>query len=89
MILPESLQNKTTRLNPDGGVQPEACLAGEAAGWTFKGLAGHACCSGYSFNAMSAQEAFMIYGFPYVNDIIAGIVTIGVCLPQPGSRKSG
>lgn len=89
VILPENLQNTVTRLNPDGAVQPEACLAGEAAGWTFKGLASKTCCSGYSFNALSAQEAFMIYGFPYVSDIIAGIVTIGVCLPKSGSPKSG
>ena len=78
--LPENLQNAVTRLNPDGAaLGHEACLAGEAAGWTFKSLAGTACCSGYSFNA---QEAYMIYGFPYVSDIIPGLVTVGVCLPE-------
>lgn len=89
--LPENLQNAVTPLNPDGAALGHgACLSGEAAGWTFKDLAETACCSGYSFNALSAQEAFMIYGFPYVSDIIAGIVTIGVCLPKlAGSPKSG
>lgn len=89
VFLPENLRNTATRLNPGSAVQPEACLAGEAVGWTFKGLASKTCCSDYSFNALSAQEAFMIYGFPYVSDIIAGIVTVGVCLPKLGSPKSG
>ena len=81
--LPENLQNAVTRLIPDGAaLGHEACLTGEAAGWTSKGLAETACCSGYSFNALSAQEAFMIYGFPYISDIIAGIVTISACLPK-------
>ena len=88
--LPESLQNEVTRLNPDdAALEHGACLAGEAAAWTFKRLAEAACCTGYSFNALSAQEAFMIYGFPYVSDIITGLVTIGVCLPKSGSPESG
>lgn len=90
VALPENLQNAVTRLNPDGAVLGHgACLAGEATGWTFKSLAETTCCLGYSFHALSAQEAFMIYGFPYVSDIVAGIVTIGVCLPKSGSPKSG
>lgn len=89
VFLPENLRNTATRLNLDVAVQPEACLAGEAAGWTSKGLASKTCCSDYSFNALSAQEAFMIYGFPYVSGIIAGIVTVSVCLPKSGSPKSG
>lgn len=81
--LPENLQVAVTRLNPDGAaLGHEACLAGEAAGWTFKSLVGRACCSDYSFNALSAQEAYMICGFRYVSDIIAGLVTVGVCLPE-------
>ena len=88
--IPINFQNAATRLNPDGAALGHgACLAGEAAGWTFKRLAGTTCCSGYSFNAMSPQEAFMIYGFGFVSDIIAGIVTIGVCLPNSGAPKSG
>ncbi len=85
--LPEDLQRAATRLNPMGA--HEACLAGEATGWTFKRLAGKTCCSGYSFKALSAQEVFTIYGFRYVSDIIAGIVTLGVCLPNSGAPKSG
>ena len=89
VILPETLRNTVNRLNPDGAVLGHgACLAGEASGWTFERLAGTACCSGYSFNALSAQEAFMIYGLPYVSDLIAGIVTIGLCLPESASPKS-
>lgn len=88
--LPENLQNAVTRLNPDGAALGHgACLAGEAAGWTFKRLARTACCSGYSFNALSPQEVLMIYGFPYISDIIAGLVTIGVCLPKSPSPLSG
>lgn len=89
VTLPERLQNAVTRLNPDGAILGHgACLGGEANGWTFKALAETACCSGYSFNALSAQEAYMIYGIPYVSDIVAGIVTIGVCLPNLGGPKS-
>ena len=90
VTIPEDLDNAANRLNPDGaGPGHEACLAGEAAGWTFERLAETTCCSGYSFNAMSAQDAFMIFGMPYVSDIVAGIVTIGVCLPNSRSPKSG
>ena len=90
VILPETLQNTANRLNPDGAILGHgACLAGETAGWTFKRLAAKACCSGYSFNALSPQEAFMIYGFPFVSDIVAGLVTVGVCLPTSGAPKSG
>ena len=88
--LPENLQDAATRLNPDGAVFGHGtCLAGEAAGWTYKRLSRTACCSGFYFNALTAQEAFMIYGFPYVSDIITGLVSIGVCLPKSGSPKSG
>lgn len=79
--LPDNLHNVANRNNPDGAILGHgACLAGEETGWTFKEAAGENCCKGYSFNAMSAQEAYMIYGLPYVSDIISGIVTIGVCL---------
>ena len=89
VILPETLRNKVNRLNPDGAVLGHGTyLAGEASGWTFERLAGTACCLGYSFNALSAQEAFMIYGLLYVSDLIAENVTIGVCLPQLGLPKS-
>lgn len=88
--LPENLLNAATRLNPDGAILRHGpCLAGKAAGWTSKRLAGKTCCSGYSFNALSPQEAFMIYGSGFVSDIVAGIVTIGVCLPTSGSSKFG
>ena len=80
VILPESLQNQTTRLNPDGAVQPETCLAGEVAGWTFKGLADHACCSGYSFNVMSAQEAFMLMAFrTLVISSLISLPSVSIC----------
>ena len=88
--LPESLQNRVSRLNPDGApLGHGACLAGETSGWTFKRLAQKACCSGYSFHALSPQEAYMIYGFPLVSEIIAGLVTVGVCLPTSSAPKSG
>ena len=77
------------RLNSGGAVLGHgACLAGEAVGWT-KGSTGTSCCSGYSFNALSAREAFMIYVFPYVSDIIAGLATNGVFLPMSASPQSG
>ena len=84
--LPGDIRNSVNRLNPSGAVLGSgACLAGEAAGWTFRQIAEKTCCSGYSFNSLSAQEAYMIYGFPYVSDIIAGTITIGVCL-KAGSQ---
>ena len=90
VVLPENLQNAAIRLNQGGAVLGHrACLAGEAAGWTFKTLAGTACCSGYSFNALSAQEAFMVSGFPYISNIIANLATNGVCLPKSASPQSG
>ena len=85
--VPEDLQSAATRLNPMSA--HEACFAGEVAGWTFKRLAGRTCCSGYYFNALSAQEVFLVYELRYVSDIIAGIVTVGVCLPSPGAPRSG
>ena len=88
--LPGNLPSSVSRLNPHGATLGRgACLAGEASGWTFKTLAEKACCSGYSFHALSPQEAFMIYGFPYVSEIIAGLVTVGVCLPKSGASRSG
>ena len=88
--LPEDLQNTVTRLNPDGAVLGHgACLAGQAAGWTFERLAGTACCSGYSYKAVSAQEAFMIYGFSSVSEIVTGLAAIGFCLPISGGPNSG
>ena len=31
----------------------------------------------------------MISGFPYASEIIADLVTVGVCLPKSGAQKSG
>ena len=74
--------NAVNRLNPDGAAMGhEACLAGEATGWTFQRFASKKCCQGYSFQALSAQEAYGNYGVaPYAGDIVTGVVTIGVCL---------
>ena len=88
--LPEYLQNAVTRLSPDGAVLGQgSCFDGEVAGWTFERLAGTACCSGCSFKALSAQEAFRIYSFRSVGEIITGLVAIGVCLPTSGVLQSG
>ena len=78
--------NVINRLNPEGAAMGHgACLAGEAAGWTFKKFASKKCCQGYSFQALSAQEAYANYGVaPHAGDIVAGIVTIGVCLKSLG-----
>lgn len=72
--------NTVNRLNPGGTAGGFAgCLAGEATGWTLKGLA--KCCAGYSFHALTAQEAYETYGVaPFASDIIAAAVTIGVCI---------
>jgi len=78
---PENLYNLANRNNPDGAVLGHgACLAGEEAGWTFEKSAAETCCSGYSFNALTAQEAHMLFNLPYVSDIITGLITIGICL---------
>lgn len=59
--LPKNLQNKLTWLNRDAAaVVKGACLVGEAAESTLKGLPGTACCSGYPFNVLSTEEAFMV-----------------------------
>jgi len=60
---------------------PGDCLAGEAAGWVFQRFSSKMCCQGYSFQALSAQEAYVNHGVaPYAGDVIAGVVIIGVCL---------
>lgn len=74
--------NPVSRLNPTGtafGFQ--GCLAGEATGWILQRLA--KCCLGYTFHALTAQEAYETYGVaPYVSasDVVASAYTIGVCL---------
>ena len=79
--LPANLYNLRNRLNTDGAILGHgACFAGEKAGWTFEMSAAKTCCPGYSFNALTPQEAYMLCSLPYVSDIIAGIVTIGFCL---------
>ena len=83
--LPGIPQIAATGLNPDGAILGHGgCISGEAAGWLFKRLAATPCCSGFCFNALSGQEAFLSYGFPYISDIMSGLVTIGVCLPKSG-----
>lgn len=70
------------RLNPKGTAFGfKGCLAGEATGWTLQRLA--RCCVGYTFEALTPQEAYEMYGVaPYVSasDVIASAFTIGVCL---------
>jgi len=80
--------NRVTRLNPTGtafGFQ--GCLAGEATGWTLQRLA--KCCVGYTFHALTPQEAYETYGVaPYTvsaSDVVASAFTIGVCLKKMNS----
>ncbi|CAD6579974.1 MAG: hypothetical protein ASARMPRED_009311 [Alectoria sarmentosa] len=55
------------------------CLAGQAAGWVLaRGEIGQ-CCPGYSFNALTASEAYVLYGVP-IDYIVAGVRSIGMCL---------
>lgn len=72
--------NAANRLNPGGTAGGFAGrLAGEAAGWTLQGLA--KCCVGYSFHALTAQEAYETCGVaPYASDVIAAAAAIGGCL---------
>ena len=63
-----------SRLN--GG---KPCLAGQAAGWTFSDFARGRCCSGYTFRALTASEAYVNYGLP-IGNVMAGIATVGICL---------
>lgn len=78
--LPEDFHNLRNRLNPDGAILGHgACLAGENTGWTFEKSAAKTCCPDYYFKALTAQEAHMLYGLPYVSDIVAGKVTVGFC----------
>ena len=57
----------------------KGCLAGEPSGWTIRESA--KCCTGYSFHALTAQEAYATYGgAPYAGDIIAAASALGVCV---------
>lgn len=67
-----------SRLN--GG---KPCLAGQAAGWVFESGATGRCCPGYTFNALTASEAYVNYGLP-INWIVAGVTSVGMCL-KPAS----
>jgi len=55
------------------------CLAGQAAGWTFKNFARGQCCPGYGFHALTASELYVNYGLP-VGDVVAGVSIVGICL---------
>ena len=74
--------NAVNRNNPNGlALGTGACLAGPTAGWTFKALANKACCSGYTFAALTPQQAYASWGvMPSAAEVIAGIPTMGVCL---------
>ncbi|KAI4122217.1 MAG: hypothetical protein LQ338_005940 [Usnochroma carphineum] len=74
--------NTVTRNNPTGSALGGAgCLKGEAAGWTLWNWRLTKCCSDTTFKALSAQEAYALYGVaPFSSDIITSHVTIGVCL---------
>lgn len=54
----------------------DSCLAGQAAGWTWKESD---CCSGYSLQQLTPQEAFTEYGLP-MSDLIVSHASIGICL---------
>lgn len=63
-----------SRLN--GG---KPCLAGQAAGWAFESGVTGRCCPGYTFNALTASEAYVNYGLP-IGWIVAGVTIVGMCL---------
>lgn len=54
----------------------DSCLAGQAAGYTWKASD---CCSGYALQPLTPQEAFTEYGLP-MRDIITSHASIGICL---------
>lgn len=54
-----------------------SCLAGQAAGFTWKKSD---CCSGYSLQHLTPQEAFTEYGLPS-STLIASHASFGICLP--------
>lgn len=68
-----------TSVSPNRIYGSKPCLAGEAAGWTFQNFANGHCCPGYTFNRLSASEAYGNYGLP-IGDIVSGIWVVGVCL---------
>lgn len=68
-----------SRTPPSRLTGKKPCLAGQAAGWTFDNFAKGHCCPGYSFQELSASEAYVNYGLP-IGNIVAGIWTIGMCL---------
>lgn len=55
------------------------CRAGQAAGWVFASGASGKCCPGYSYTALTASEAYVLYGLP-IGSIVAGVRSIGMCL---------
>lgn len=89
VILPEHLRDTANGLHPDGAILGHgACPASETAGWTLRRSAGKECCSDYSSNTVSPQEASIIYSFPFVRDIVASLI-ISVYQPASGAPKSG
>lgn len=74
--------NTVTRKNPTGSaLGGVGCLKGEAAGWTLWKWRLTKCCHDTTFTALSAQEAYAIYGVaPFSSHIITSHVTVGVCL---------
>ena len=80
--------NAVTRNNPTGSASGGAtCLRGEAAGWTLWVWRMAKCCSDTTFEALTAQEAYALFGVaPFASDIITNHVTIGICLQGHRSR---
>ncbi|KAL8923460.1 MAG: hypothetical protein Q9208_004588 [Pyrenodesmia sp. 3 TL-2023] len=56
--------------------QCDSCLAGQAAGFTWKQSD---CCDGYSLQQLTPQEAFTEYGLPS-SLLITSHATFGICL---------
>ncbi len=54
----------------------DSCLAGQAAGWTWKQSE---CCSGYNLQSLTPQEAYTEYGLP-IDTLLASHASVGVCL---------
>ena len=79
--LPASSYDSSGRVHPDGAILSHGgCLAGQQAGWTFEDSADERCCPGYSFKALTAQEACTLYGLPCVSKIVDGVVNVGMCV---------
>ena len=78
--------NTVNRLNSGrspGGLK--GCLAAETAGWTAEGMT--RCRVGYSYGALTAQEAYETYGVaPYASAIIAAAAPLGVLLEESIDR---